>query len=149
MVWGRESCDIRAVAVTAETKKIRFKWASSRTDSPLGPRAHHPACPNTTSTNVLGAELTQGEESRLAWEAKANSTMTPGRWNSPGYHPLEMPLGQASASSHPQTQAPFFYSLCCVFLLAVLEVSKGLSLRSLRIQFTSVDPTQLAQLTHR
>lgn len=81
MVRGRESRKIRAVVVTAETKKTRSKWASSRTDSPLGPRAHHPACPNATSINVLGAELTQGEESRLAWEAKANSTMTPGRWN--------------------------------------------------------------------
>lgn len=63
-----------------------------------------------------------------------------------------MPLGQASAGSnsiHPQTQATFFSTVFAVCSSLALEVSKGLSLSSLRIQFTSVDPTQLAQLTHR
>lgn len=116
---------------TAESRKIGFKWA----DSPLGPRAHHPAWPNAESINVLGTELTQGEKNRQAWVAKANSTLTPGCWNSPGTTlwracPLARQV-QAAIPPTPNLGPIFSYTLCCsvfqplkfplVCLLASLE----------------------------
>lgn len=139
--WFGEILDVREIhkdTATAETRKIGFTW----TESPLGPRAHHPAWPNAESINVLGIELTRGwGQSRPAWAAKANSTMTPGCWNSPGFHPLEsMPLGQASAGSSSSTAKPgacFFYTL--LFSLPTLGVSLSLSLSIRRIHSTSAD----------
>lgn len=99
--------------------KIGFKW----TDSPLGPAAHHSAWPNAESINVLETELTQREESRQAWAAKANSTMTPGCWNSPGTTlwracPLARQV-QAAIPPPPNLGPVFFYTLCVSIIQAL------------------------------
>lgn len=123
--------------IRTETREMGFKWA----DSPLRPISHHPARPNAESINVLGTELTQGEESRQAWVAKANSTVTPGCWNSPGttlWRACALARQvQAAIPPTPNLGPSFFYSM--LFRFPALGVSLSLSLSIFRIHSTPAD----------
>lgn len=123
--------------MTAETRKTEFKWA----DSLLGPRAHHPAWPNAESINVLGAERTQGEESGQAWAAKANSTVTPCCWNSPGttlWRACPLARQVQAAIPPPPNLGPVLSILCC-FVIQPLGFLQVCLLASLEFTPTSAD----------